>query len=241
MEQTDAIRSRLESFRKFDIESNFHELNQRKHLTYKKAAVLIPLFLKEGGIRVLLTRRSDHVSSHKGDVAFPGGKQEPCDVDLVSTALREANEEVGIHAENVEILAVLPARGVGRRMLVTPVVGFLKSSDFRLSIDHTEVETAFDVPLEFFLKDSTDHFYKTLKSGDKEFTLHFFDFKQIQNDEEESFTIYGFTAGVCVKIASIVLDRLPEYKLESKHEKAGIGKYFLTRTVQGHTTLKSQL
>lgn len=245
MKQDEIIRNRLVKFQSFaKVHSNHKTTDEREkmlqQLQTQKAAVLIPLFLKEGKIQVLLTQRSDRVSSHKGEVAFPGGKQEPGDVDLVSTALREANEEVGIKAENVEVLEVLSPRMV-RRTVVTPVIGLLKSSDFRLSIDHTEVEKAFHVPLEFFLENSPNHFYKTFQYKNQEFRIHFFQFTQHRTDKVESFSIYGFTAGLCVEVASVVFDRLPDYELLSKREKAVIGEYFKKRKALGETALKSRL
>mgnify|MGYP001795520223 CR=1 FL=1 len=238
----EVIKKRLVNYEYFmSIFGGPNFINKLESEVKQRAAVLIPLLLKEAKLHVLLTQRTYRVSSHKGDVAFPGGKQESCDVDLISTALREADEEVGIKAENVCILGVLSPKMVGRGILVTPVVGFLKSSDFRASIDHVEVETVFHVPLDFFLDNSSNHCYETFKYNNNEYTLHFFQFTQNRNDKEESYTIYGFTASVCVEVAVVVLDRLPNYELMSQREKNIIKEYFRKRKTQRKSTLKGQL
>src|SRR5512135_2908396 len=71
------------------------------------AAVLIPLFPKQGEYHILLTKRTEHLNHHRGEISFPGGRAEPDDTDLIQTALRETWEEVGIEPDDVEILGVL--------------------------------------------------------------------------------------------------------------------------------------
>ena len=68
------------------------------------AAVLIPLFERDGELHIVYIRRSDHVASHRGQVAFPGGRVDPIDATLLDAALREAHEEVGIHPSTVEVV-----------------------------------------------------------------------------------------------------------------------------------------
>ncbi len=91
------------------------------------AAVLAPLFEDQhGDIRIVLTKRPDTMPTHAGHIAFPGGRPDPGDTGPVDTALREAEEEVGIRPESVEILGYLPAvNTVSYSLMVVPVVGRL--------------------------------------------------------------------------------------------------------------------
>ena len=89
-----------------------------------KAAVLVPLYEDEGRLRVVLTRRPDHMPTHPGDVVFPGGRIEPGDGGPIDTALREAEEEIGLPPENVlEIFGGLqPMHTRSTEMVIVPVV-----------------------------------------------------------------------------------------------------------------------
>jgi len=89
------------------------------------SAVLVPILAGPGGDRLLLTKRTQHLNSHKGQVCFPGGKRSPEDADLLATALREAEEEVGIRPQDVEILGVLDDVLTVTGYTITPVVGRL--------------------------------------------------------------------------------------------------------------------
>lgn len=114
------------------------------------AAVLVPLVEQRAGLSILLTRRTDHLNVHAGQISFPGGRVDPGDAGPVATALREAAEEVGILAEQVRIVGFLPAYPVVTGFAVTPVVGLLEPP-LNLRLDDFEVAEAFEVPLEFFL------------------------------------------------------------------------------------------
>lgn len=115
------------------------------------AAVLIALIPRPSGIQVLLTRRTDHLHHHAGQISFPGGRMEDDDKSLVETALREANEEVGLVASALEILGVLPVFGTPSGFCITPVVGLLGENP-ALRLDAFEVAEAFEVPLDFLLE-----------------------------------------------------------------------------------------
>lgn len=99
----------------------------------KPAGVLIPIFVKDGCWHLLLTKRTDTVEAHKGEISFPGGHMEPDDPDLVCTALREAEEEVGIPADQVKVLGRLDdIFTVTSNFRITPVVGRIPyPMDFR--------------------------------------------------------------------------------------------------------------
>lgn len=114
------------------------------------AAVLVPLVEYPDGLRLLLTQRTAHLREHPGQISFPGGRVEPDDTDAVHTALREAAEEIGLTANQVEIAGVLPPHAVVTGFAVTPVVGLI-SSPLALRLDDFEVAEAFEVPLDFLL------------------------------------------------------------------------------------------
>lgn len=116
----------------------------------RAAAVLVPLVVRETGLSVLLTQRADHLSDHAGQISFPGGRREPFDEDATATALREAQEEVALSPERVEVLGALPDYLTGTGFRVTPVVG-LVHPPFTLSADTLEVAEIFEVPLPFLM------------------------------------------------------------------------------------------
>jgi 8-oxo-dGTP pyrophosphatase MutT (NUDIX family) len=120
----------------------------------RPAAVLIPLTERADGLRMLLTERTHTVRDHPGQVAFPGGSEEPEDPDLLTTALRESWEEIGLRPEQVEVAGYLPAQAVISGYAVLPVVGFY-TQPFEPRIDPREVASVFEVPFEF-LQDSNN-------------------------------------------------------------------------------------
>ncbi len=114
------------------------------------AAVLIPLILHQQGLSVLLTRRTGHLRDHPGQISFPGGRVDPGDPSALATALREAEEEIGLSPQKIEIAGYLAPHAVMTGFVVTPVVGFIEP-DPELVLDPFEVAEVFEVPLEFFL------------------------------------------------------------------------------------------
>ncbi len=111
-------------------------------------AVLVPLIETVGGIEVLYTLRSEDLNSHKGQVAFPGGKRDAADTDLRATALRETHEEVGIEPNDIEIIGALDdVTTVLGKYVITPYVARL-APPANLSLNPAEVVDAFTVPME---------------------------------------------------------------------------------------------
>ena len=119
------------------------------------ASVLIPLVLRPDGVTVLLTRRTAHLTTHAGQISFPGGRAEPHDRSPDDTALREAQEEVGLERRHVELLGHLPDYLTGTGYHVTPVVALL-TPPFALAADPDEVAEMFEVPLAY-LMDGAHH------------------------------------------------------------------------------------
>lgn len=114
-----------------------------------RAAVLIPLVMRDE-VTVLLTQRPSHMSSHAGQIAFPGGKIDATDANAIAAALRETHEEVGIESHFIQVLGELPVYTTGSGFLVTPVLGLLEDG-FSLAPNPSEVSDVFEVPLRFLM------------------------------------------------------------------------------------------
>jgi len=114
------------------------------------ASVLVPLVAHEAGATVLLTRRTDHLRDHAGQISFPGGRVEDSDDDAVHTALREAQEEVGLAAKHLDVIGTLPVYTTVTGFIVTPVVALVRPG-FTLALDAFEVAEAFEVPLSYLM------------------------------------------------------------------------------------------
>ena len=133
------------------------QVKENSQKTLKKAAVLIALVEREACLNVILTVRAQHLRHHPGQVSFPGGKYETFDNSLKQTALRETAEEIGIHSDLVEIIGKLPPLNTVSGFEVHPFIGFVDKS-FTLNIDSQEVQTVFEVPITFLLKNK--NYYK---------------------------------------------------------------------------------
>ena len=120
-----------------------------------RAAVLIPLLLKENGLSVLLTQRTNHLRDHAGQISFPGGRMDPEDLSPDDTALRESREEIGLDPKRVEIIGYLPQYLTVSGYSVTPVVGLVQPQE-EYVLDEFEVADVFEVPLHLLL-DPANH------------------------------------------------------------------------------------
>lgn len=156
----------------------------------REAAVLVPLIEHEDGIHVLLTERSGDLSSHAGQVAFPGGRIDPEDDGPVDAALREAEEEVGLDRSFVNVVGFLDAYETGTRFRVVPVVGFVKPG-FELTLNTGEVDEAFEVPLAF-LMDPENHERHSATWKGKRRTFYAMPY--------DGHYIWGATAGMIVNL-----------------------------------------
>ncbi len=117
----------------------------------RQAAVLIALTKVDGELHILLTKRPVHLRSHPGQISFPGGKYEQQDNSLVDTALREADEEIALSPNNVEVIGQYPVMKTFTGFEITPVIGLVKSQ-FSPVLDPGEVEELFSIPLSFLIQ-----------------------------------------------------------------------------------------
>ena len=152
----------------------------------KPAAVLIGLIEREHGLSVLLTRRSDTMRSHTGQVALPGGRQDPGE-RAVDTALREAHEEVGLEPHFVSPVGLSTPYQTGTGFLITPVVGFIRHG-FSLTANPDEVADIFETPFSYLmdLANYEEH-ERELPSGVK---------RRFYATTHEEQYIWGATAGI---------------------------------------------
>lgn len=161
----------------------------------REAAVLLAL-TREIDPRLVFTQRAQHMKSHPGQVAFPGGKWEPDDSSLLFTALRESEEEVALAPSEVELIAMLPQRRTRLGVKVTPYLGFIRP-DLRLLPDPAELEAIFHVPLSYLLE--PQHLSK--KQVNVLGTLCW-----MPCYHYAGYTIWGFTLTVLVDLLNRVFD-----------------------------------
>ena len=154
------------------------------------AAVLVPIVAHPDGLTVLFTQRTASLRSHSGQVSFPGGRAEPGDASPERTALREAQEEIGLPAARVEVLARMPEYFTRTGFRVTPVVGLIQPP-LELVPDAREVDEVFEVPLDFLL-DPANHQRATRELGGRSVGYYVI--------EHRGRTIWGATAGMLVNL-----------------------------------------
>jgi 8-oxo-dGTP pyrophosphatase MutT (NUDIX family) len=166
----------------------------------RAAAVLLPVFEEGGEARVVLTRRPETMPSHRGEIAFPGGKVEPAvDRDARDAALREAHEEIGLRPETVDVIAMLPTLGtVVGQFNITPFVGVVDGRP-DVSADSREVARVFDVALDELLSD--DVYHEERWSWGLDGTERAMQFYELADE-----TIWGATARILTGFLARIVD-----------------------------------
>ncbi|PHS73216.1 MAG: CoA pyrophosphatase [Cycloclasticus sp.] len=157
----------------------------------RNAAVLVPL-VKRDEWYVLLTKRTDHLHHHPGQVSFPGGRADAIDVSPIDTALRETEEEVGINKQLIEIAGVIEPFLTVTDFNVIPIVGFVEPS-FELKIDTFEVAEVFEVPLSILMNQSGYQRKKIFWQGENR---HYWEIMH------NGYQIWGATASMLYEFAS---------------------------------------
>ncbi|XP_059663909.1 nudix hydrolase 15, mitochondrial-like [Cornus florida] len=189
-------------------------VHQPERFRPKRAAVLICLFEgDDGDLRVILTKRSSRLSTHSGEVSLPGGKADEGDADDADTATREAKEEIGLEPSLVKVVTVLEPFLSKHLLRVIPVIGLLPDKKtFKPVPNAAEVDAVFDAPLEMFIKDENRRSEEREWMGNK-FLMHFFDYET----DNKKYLIWGLTAGILIRAASVVYQRPPVF-LEQNHK-----------------------
>lgn len=162
---------------------------------YKPAAVLVPIQERSDGDYLVLTKRADHLSTHKGQIAFPGGRVDPTDVDVTATALRECYEEIGVGPECVQVLGRLDEFTAGYGLVVTPVVGLIPAEcEFR--IDPAETTAVASVPITSLMYPGNCMLSEYLSPGGH-LNYHFY---------VNGWDVWGVTARIIAQFLELVYD-----------------------------------
>jgi 8-oxo-dGTP pyrophosphatase MutT (NUDIX family) len=143
---------------------NFPRYVHASSVTPVPAAVLVPVVNHPGGPAIMLTQRTAHLHDHAGQISFPGGRVDDGDADRVATALREAQEEIGMDPARVQVLGHLPEYDIPTGFRVTPIVGWIEPP-FDVHPDPFEVADVFEVPLAFFLDPANHQRHEDIKNG----------------------------------------------------------------------------
>lgn len=162
--------------------------------TLRPAAVLVPLVERADGMTVLLTRRTDHLHHHAGQISFPGGRLEQDDASAIACALREAEEETGLAPAAVEVLGTLDDYVTITRFAVTPVVGVV-TPPFDLRPDPFEVAEVFEVPLAFVLDPANHQKVERTINGQ---------LRPYYAIPYQEYYIWGATAGMLINLSHVL-------------------------------------
>jgi 8-oxo-dGTP pyrophosphatase MutT (NUDIX family) len=163
----------------------------------KSAAVLIPIANHQGQLEVVLTKRASHLTHHPGQISFPGGKVERYDDDMIATALRETQEEIGLHANCIEVLGQLKPYQTISGYEVTPIVALI-SNNSSYQIDLNEVSEVFHVPLSHFLQ-RQHHIQVPVYHEGKQHNVHYMPY--------QGYSIWGATAAMLHDLSLLLNQR----------------------------------
>lgn len=166
------------------------------------ASVLVPLVVRDDKLQVLLTLRTANLSTHSGQIAFPGGKADADDTSAIATALREAKEEIGLDAQFVEVLGQFPIYTTGSAFMITPVVGLVHAG-FSVQPNPQEVADIFEVPLEFLMNPAHHRRHAVQWAGQHREWLSM---PYTDTDARTERFIWGATAGILRNFYRFLLD-----------------------------------
>ncbi|QJD60484.1 CoA pyrophosphatase [Pseudomonas sp. gcc21] len=161
-----------------------------------EAAVLIPITCVHNEPEIILTLRSKRLSTHSGEVAFPGGRRDPGDVDLQFTALRETHEEIGLSPELIDVVGPMDSLVSRFGIKVTPYVGILPDV-FELTPNADEIEEIFRVPVSYLLEDPREMTHRIDYEGRSWY---------VPSYRYEGFKIWGLTALMLTELMNVAFD-----------------------------------
>ena len=162
-----------------------------------QASVMVLFLYANNTISLLLTKRSEKLNDHAGEICFPGGRWAPEDKSLTCTAFRETHEEIGVNKERIEVIGFLKSVPTLTGYLIHPVIGVL-DSDSSITIDPSEVDSYFLAPLSFFLdtnnKKKKLHHIKSIKIPVYEYQF-------------EGYRIWGATAAIISSLCKTLIPK----------------------------------
>jgi 8-oxo-dGTP pyrophosphatase MutT (NUDIX family) len=176
---------------------NILSSRQRKlieHPPFSHAAVLVPLFKKGEDCHLLFTKRSDQVKYHKGEISFPGGVVDEEDSELISTALREAFEEIGLKENDVQIIGILDDIVTITEFIVTPIVG-LFPYPYLFKVSEVEIAELIEVPLASLLDEDCFSEREIFRGGRNEVVYTY---------QYEKHIIWGATARILKQFLDLI-------------------------------------
>ena len=182
---------------------------------FKHSAVLMPIIYEEDQLKFILTKRADTLKHHKGEISFPGGKQEEPDKDLIETALRETTEEIGVRADQVEILGRLDDLFTITKYIITPFIGTIHGKVEYISND-AEVAELLHVPLELFLTKEKFKEKSWVRNG-RNYPLYYY----YWGDYE----IWGATGYIINQFIELVFDFQPSQINFKRHDPSIIREF----------------
>jgi 8-oxo-dGTP pyrophosphatase MutT (NUDIX family) len=160
------------------------------------ASVLVPIVDHGCDMSIILTRRTDHLAEHAGQISFPGGRREPGDSGPVATALRETREEIGLSPERIEVVGCLGVHDTTTGYSVTPVVGIV-TPPVSYALDEFEVAEAFEVPLAIVL-DEANYRQEQRNYNHKTRVYHVLEYREKM--------IWGATAGILLSLCRVLAE-----------------------------------
>ena len=191
-----SISKRLASFKPKAENTGYLMFKHPVGVSPISAAVLVPIVHRADRLCILLTKRTDHLNNHAGQISFPGGRVSDEDANRQMTALRETQEEIGLNLDESALLGQLPEYDIRTGFRVTPVVAWIEPP-IECVLDPFEVASIFEVPMDFVLDLGN---YKISSSSDASDKRYFYRLPYLEHD------IWGATAGMLHILASAMSD-----------------------------------
>ena len=190
-----ALRQRLEPIKRAGL---LKDEQQKHYPSARNASVLIGLFDENNETYISFIRRASTLRAHSGEIAFPGGAADESDVSPIVTALREAQEEIGLDPSRVDVLGIMaPVFTVVSNFLITPVVAYMPEGPGKLQLQMSEVAEIILLPLQG-LADPTIYHAEQWMRDNVPHTVYFFDYG--------SFRIWGATAYMLKTLLALLRD-----------------------------------
>ncbi len=183
---------------------------------FRHSAVLIPIFSEEDTIKLILTKRTESLKHHRGEISFPGGRREKIDKDLIETALRETEEEIGVKTTQVKVIGRLDDLFTITRYIITPFIGIIHGR-VKLKSNDAEVAEILKVPLKLFL--TKDKFAeKSWERNGVKYPLYYYYW--------EDYEIWGATAYIINQFIELSFDFQPSH-INFKRDNPDLIKDFM--------------